>query len=54
MLINHENFENKNKNKAYNVIRFINKIVDVDIINRARKLKSFSFKIDFNNISRMI
>ena len=53
MFIDYENFKNKNKNKTYNIIRFINKIVDVGVINRARKLKSFLFKINFNNISRI-
>ena len=53
MLINYKNFEDKNKNKICDIIKFINKIADVDIINRIRKLKSFSFKIDFNNISKV-
>ena len=53
MFINHEDSEdeNKNKNEVYDIIRLINKIADVDIINYARKLKSSLFKIDFNNIS---
>ena len=56
MLINYEDFENKNnkdKNKTCDIIRFINKIADVDIINYIRKLKSFSFKINFDNISKI-
>ena len=51
MLINYENFEDKNE--IYDIIKFINKIVDIDIINRARKLKSSSFKINFDNISKI-
>ena len=53
ILINYEDFENKDKNKIYEIIKFINKIVNIDIINRARKLKSFLFKINFNNISKI-
>ena len=51
MLINHEDSENENK--VYEIIGFINKVVDVDIINYTRKLKSFSFEIDFNNVSKV-
>ena len=53
MFINYKNFENKNKNETCDIIKFINTIAGVDMINRARKLKCFSFKIDFNNISGM-
>ena len=53
MLINYKNFKDENKNKVYDIIRLINKIVDIDIINRIKKLKSSSFEIDFNNISRI-
>ena len=56
MLINYEDFEdknNKNKDKICDIIKFINKIIDVDIINYTRKPKSSLFKINFNNISRI-
>ena len=53
MFINYKNFENNNKNEIYNIMKFINKIADIDIINYARKLKSSLFKIDFNNISKI-
>ena len=53
MFINYKNFEDKDKNKIYEIIRFINKIVNVDMINYIRKLKKISFKINFNNISKM-
>ena len=53
MLINYKNFGDKNKNKIYDIIRFINKVVNIDIINHTKKLKRFSFKIDFNNISKI-
>ena len=49
IFIDHENLEDK----VYEVIKFINKIIDVDIINRAKKLKSFLFNINFNNASRV-
>ena len=53
MFINYENSENKDKNKICDIIKFANKIVDVDIINYIKKLKDSSFKIDFNNISKI-
>ena len=53
MFIDYENSENKNKNKIYDIIKFINKIVNVDIIDYARKLKNSLFKINFNNISKI-
>ena len=53
IFINYKNFEDKDKDKIYNIIKFTNKIVDVDIINRARKLKKISFKINFNDISKV-
>ena len=53
MFINYKNFEYKNKNEICDIIKFINKIIDVDIISHARKLKSFLFIINFNNISRI-
>ena len=53
ILINYKNFKDKDKNKACDIIKFINKVIDVDIINRARKLKSSSFKIDFDNVSKI-
>ena len=53
MLINYKDFENENKDKIYEVIELINKVADVDIINYARKLKSFLFEINFDNVSGM-
>ena len=53
MLINHEDFEDKDKNEIYDIIKLINKIADIDIINRARKLKNSLFKINFNDISKI-
>ena len=53
MLINYKNFENENKNQVYNIIKFINKIIDVDIINCMKKSKNSLFKINFNNASRL-
>ena len=51
MFINYKNFEDKDK--ICDIIKFIIKIVNIYIINRARKLKSSSFKIDFNNIPKI-
>ena len=58
--INYENSKDKdkdkfflNKNKICDIIKFINRIADIDIINYTRKLKSSSFKINFNNISKI-
>ena len=50
MFINYKNFENK----VCDIIKFINKIIDIDIISYTRKLKSSLFKIDFNNNSKII
>ena len=49
MFINYEDFEDKDK--VYDIIKFINKIAD--IISYTRKSKSSLFKIDFNNILKV-
>ena len=53
IFINYKDFENKDKNKDYNIIKFINKIININIINYMRKLKSSSFKTNFNNNSKI-
>ena len=49
MFISYKDFENK----AYKLIKLINKVINIDIINYTRKLKRSSFKINFNNILKI-